>query len=436
MSAHGTIPSLHFRGGRVVDPKQGTFDELDVIVADGRIARIGKGLATPTGAIPIDARGKLVAPGFVDLHAHLREPGEEGKETIETGSAAAAAGGFTAVCAMPNTQPPNDCRAITMLIRTRAREVGGVHVYPIGAISRGLSGENLSDVGELKEAGVVALSDDGKCVMNARLMRRALEYGRTFDLPIVQHAEDHNLSHGGSMNEGEWSTRTGIPGQPAEAEQVIVARDLILVEMIGARYHVAHASTKKTVEMVRAAKDRSLPVTCEVTPHHLVLTDEACAHYDTATKMYPPLRTHADLDALKRGLADGTIDAIATDHAPHSPNQKNLEFDCAAFGIVGLETALPIALGLVKEGVITLPRAIELLTSGPARTLKLPGGTIPEGAPADLVLVDPEREWVVDAQSLQTKSKNTPFSGKTVRGRALLTLVSGRVLSDKDGAAR
>jgi len=426
--------AFHVRGGRLLDPKQGVFDEFDVIVLDGRIARIGKSLATPTNAAVIDARGKIIAPGFVDLHAHLREPGDEGKETIETGSNAAAVGGFTALCAMPNTQPPNDCRAITMLIRTRAREVGGVHVFPIGAISRGLAGETLSDVGELKEAGVVALSDDGKCVMNARLMRRALEYGRTFDLPIIQHAEDTHLSHGGVMNEGESSTRAGLPGQPAEAEEVIVARDLILVEMTGARYHVAHASTARTVEMVRQAKARNLPVTCEVTPHHLVLTDEACLGYDTSTKMYPPLRTHADVEALKRGLADGTIDAIATDHAPHSPNQKNVEFDCAAFGIIGLETALPIAMSLVRDGIIDMRRAIELFTTGPTRTLKLPGGTIPEGAPADLVVFDPDREWVVDRDSIASKSKNTPFSGHTMRGRAVFTTVGGVVLFDLDGA--
>jgi dihydroorotase len=425
--------SLHIRGGRLLDPRQGTFDELDVVVQDGKIARIGKALATPVGAITIDARGKIIAPGFVDLHSHLREPGDEGKETIETGSAAAAAGGFTALCAMPNTQPPNDCRAITMLITTRAREVGGVHVYPIGAISRGLKGETLSDVGELKEAGVVALSDDGRCVMNARLMRRALEYGRTFDLPIVQHAEDHDLTQGGAMNEGESSTRAGIPPQPATAEQVIVARDLILVELTGARYHVAHVSCARTVEMIRAAKARGLPVTCEVTPHHLVLTDEACLTYDTRTKMYPPLRTLADTVALAEGLADGTIDAIATDHAPHSPNQKQVEFDCAAFGVIGLETALPIALSLVRSGALSLERAIEVLTAAPARTLKLPGGTMPEGAVADLVVIDPDREWVVDRDSIASKSMNTPFAGKTMKGRAVLTVARGRVLFDADG---
>jgi dihydroorotase len=423
--------AFHIRGGRVIDPRQGTDDELDVIVQDGRIARIGKGLATPTGALVADARGKIVCPGFVDLHAHLREPGEESKETIESGSAAAASGGFTSVCAMPNTHPPNDCRAITMLIHTRAREVGGVRVHPIGAISRGLAGETLADIGELKEAGVVALSDDGRCVMNARLMRRALEYGRTFDLPIIQHAEDHHLSQGGSMNEGEASTRAGIPGQPAEAEEIIVARDLILVEMTGARYHVAHASTARTIELVRAAKKRGLPVTCEVTPHHLVLTDEACTTYDTSTKMYPPLRTARDVDALEQGLADGTIDAIATDHAPHTPNQKQVEFDCAAFGVIGLETAFPVALTLVADGAIELRDAIERLTWGPARTLRLPGGTMPEGSPADLVVCDPDLEWIVSAEDTSSKSKNSPFLGRTMKGRAVLTMVGGNVLCDR-----
>jgi dihydroorotase len=423
-------PALLLRGARVVDPRHGIDEELDVVVEGGKIARLGKAIATPTNAIPIDGRGQWILPGFVDLHAHLREPGEEGKETIETGSRAAAAGGFTAVCAMPNTQPANDCRAITMLIRTRAREVGGVHVYPIGAISRGLQGETLSEIGELKEAGVVALSDDGRCIMNARLMRRALEYGRTFDLPIVQHAEDHHLSQGGVMNEGESSTRAGLPGQPAEAEEIIVARDLILVEMIGARYHVAHVSTARTVELVRAAKAKGLPVTCEVTPHHLMLTDRACLQYDTAAKMYPPLRTERDVEALREALADGTIDAIATDHAPHGSNQKNCEFDCAAFGMIGLETALPIALALVREGRLPLSAAIDRLTAGPCRVLSLPGGCLKEGKPADLVMVDPEESFIVSADDLQSKSKNSPFVGKKMQGRATLTMVGGKVLHD------
>jgi len=425
---------LHLRGGRLVDPRQGIDAEVDVIVQEGRVARIGPGLATPDGSAVIDCRGLVIAPGFVDLHAHLREPGEEGKETIATGTRAAAAGGYTAICCMPNTQPPNDCRAITNLILSRAREVGGPHVHPIGAISKGLAGETLSEVGELKDAGVVALSDDGRCVMNARLMRRALEYARGFDLTVIQHAEDHELTKGGVMNEGSTATRAGLPGQPAEAEEVIVARDLILVELTGARYHVAHASTARTVEMVRAAKRKGLPVTCEVTPHHLVLTDAACANYDTHTKMYPPLRTQRDVDALREGLADGTVDAIATDHAPHARSQKSdVEFDCAAFGIIGLETALPIALSLVREGRLTLAQAVDRLSSAPSKVLSLPHGTIPEGAAADLVVFDPEREWVVEASALCSKSKNSPFVGKTVRGRALLTLVGGAAYHDLGG---
>jgi dihydroorotase len=306
-----------------------------------------------------------------------------------------------------------------------------VHVYPIGAISRGLQGEQLADIGELKEAGVVALSDDGKCVMNARLMRRALEYGRTFDLPIVQHAEDHHLSQGGAMNEGVVATRAGIPGQPPEAEEVIVARDLILVEMTGARYHVAHASTARTIAMVRDAKARGLPVTCEVTPHHLVLTEDACAAYDTSTKMYPPLRTRADTQALAQGLADGTVDAIATDHAPHSSTAKQLEFDCAAFGVVGLETALPVVLSLVAQGVMPLPRAIERLTWGPARTFKLAAGTMPEGSIADVAVIDPALEWTVTADETASKSKNSPFIGQKVRGRVVLTVCAGKILCDR-----
>jgi dihydroorotase len=426
--------TLHLRGGRVIDPRRNVDAELDVVVQAGRIARLGPGIETPKGAIPIDCRGKIVAPGFVDLHVHFREPGEEGKETIATGVRAAAAGGFTSVCTMPNTSPVNDCRAITSLILSRAKEAGPTRVHPIGAISKGLAGQQLAEIGELCDAGVVALSDDGRCVMSARLMRRALEYARGFRLTVVQHAEDHELSQGGVMNEGASSTRAGLAGQPAEAEDIIVARDLILVELTGAKYHVAHASTARTIELVRAAKKKGLPVTCEVTPHHLVLTDEACLSYDTHTKMYPPLRTSRDVEALRAALADGTIDAIATDHAPHGRGQKqDVEFDCAAFGVIGLETALPIALELVRAGVLGLKDAIDRLSSGPARILNLPGGTIPEGGEADIVVFDPERSWTVGPETIQSKSKNTPFLGRTMKGRAVLTIAQGIVTHDLDG---
>src|SRR4051812_14305733 len=326
---------LCLRGGRIIDPGRGVDAEADLILKDGVVARSGKGIAGGLGADVrvIDVRGKWVIPGLIDLHTHLREPGHEYKEDIATGTRAAAAGGFTAVCAMPNTTPPNDTRAVTELVVRRAREVGAVRVYPVGAISKGLAGETLAEMGELKEAGCVAVSDDGRPVMNAELMRRAMEYARTFGLTIVQHCEDLSLSAGGAMNEGVTSTRAGIRAQPASAESAMVARDLELCALTGARYHVAHISSADSVRLVRAAKQRGLPVTCEVTPHHLTLTDEACAHYDTAAKCNPPLRTANDVAALREALGDGTIDAVATDHAPHSAVEKEVEFEQAAFGM-------------------------------------------------------------------------------------------------------
>ena len=414
----------------MIDPKSGTDREQDLIIENGKVSRVGRSLATPAGAVPIDLAGLVLIPGMIDLHAHLREPGEEYKETIATAAAAAVAGGFTAVCAMPNTIPPNDCRAITELMLTKAAEVGLIHIYPIGAVSRGLKGEVLSEIGELKQAGVVGLSDDGRPVMNAGLMRRALEYGRTFNLPVIQHAEDLHLSHGGSMHEGLASYRAGLPGQPGQAEEVMVARDLALVELTGARYHVAHVSTAGTVALVRDAKRRGLPVTCEVTPHHLTLTDEACLTYDTATKCNPPLRTAADVEAVRRALADGTIDAVATDHAPHTSVEKLVEFDCAAFGMIGFETALPLVLRLVNEGYLSLADAIERMTSGPARIMGLPGGTLPEGAVADITCIDPDAEWRVDPAKLRSKSRNTPFAGATMVGKVALTIIGGRIVFD------
>ena len=401
-----------------------------MIVSEGRIVRAGRGLATPAGARVIDGEGLLLVPGLIDLHAHLREPGEEYKEDIASAGRSAAAGGFTAVCAMPNTNPTNDNRAITMLIRTRASEVAGIHIYPVGAISKGLKGEVLTEVGELKDAGCVALSDDGRPVMSSVLMRRALEYGRTFDLPVVQHAEDLCLSEGGVMHEGACSTRAGLRGQPGQAEDVMVARDIALVELTGARYHVAHISTAASVKLVRDAKRRGLPVTCEVTPHHLMLTDEACLTYDTSTKVNPPLRTSTDVEALHEALADGTIDAVATDHAPHTSIEKLVEYDNAAFGMIGFETALPLVLRLVTAGRLTLQAAIERMTWGPARIFRLPGGMMPDGAVADLTIIDLERTWTVEPNRLLSKSRNTPFSGWEMKGKVMMTIVGGNIVHD------
>jgi dihydroorotase len=374
--------------------------------------------------------GRLLLPGFVDLHVHLREPGQEYKEDIASGGRAAAAGGFTTVCCMPNTVPPNDCRAVTDLITRRARDVDLVRVRPVGAISQGLRGEALAEMGEMKDAGIVAVSDDGRPVMSSGLMRRALEYAATFGLPVVQHAEDLGLSAGGVMNEGAVATRAGLRGQPGSAESVMVARDLELVAEVGGRYHVAHLSTARAAALVHDAKRRGLPVSCEVTPHHLTLTDAACAAYDTHAKCAPPLRTRADVDALRAALADGTIDAIATDHAPHSPVEKELEFDQAAFGMVGLETALPLVLGLVAEGVVSLARAVELLSWGPARCFGLDAGRVVEGGAADLVVVDPDRRWTVTPESLRSRSKNSPFLGAELRGQAVLTMVGGKIIHE------
>jgi dihydroorotase len=422
---------LVLRGGRVFDPAaQRPLDQAaDVRIADGKIVEIGRGLS---GSRIVDVKDLFVVPGLVDLHVHLREPGQEYKEDIQTGTRAAAAGGFTTICCMPNTRPVNDQRAVTELIVRRAREVGSVRVRPIGAITQGLEGKALADIAEMREAGIVAISDDGRPVMNAGLVRRAFEYARTFDLPVVQHAEDLDLAEGGAMNEGAVATRIGIKGQPACAESAMVARDLEIVEWTGARYHVAHVSTARTVALVRDAKRRGLPVTCEVTPHHLALTDEACSHYDTNTKMMPPLRTAADQQALIEGLADGTIDAIATDHAPHSPVEKDVEFECAAPGLLGLETALPIVLELVRRGTLEASRVIAALTGRPARAFGLDAGSLAIGAAADIAVIDPDRAVTFTAEMLASKSKNSPFIGKPLGGRAVLTLVAGRVVYDLD----
>jgi dihydroorotase len=426
------MSDICLKGGRVIDPARGFDAQADVLIRAGRIERVEPGITAAAGGDTrvIEVRDLWVIPGLIDLHTHLREPGQEYKEDIATGTAAAAAGGFTAVCAMPNTVPPNDTRAVTDMIVSRAREVGVVRVYPVGAITVGLEGEALAEMSELKEAGCVAVSDDGRPVMNAEVMRRALEYARGLGLPVVQHCEDLNLSAGGSMNEGVISTRTGIKGQPAAAESSMVARDIELCALTGARYHVAHISAADSVRLVREAKRRGLPVTCEVTPHHFTLTDESCARYDSFTKCNPPLRTAADIAALREGLADGTIDAIATDHAPHSPVEKDLEFENAAFGMLGLETALPLALSLVREGVLS-PAALVARLS-PARVFALPGGTLASGIPADVTVIHPELAWTCAPERFRSKSKNSPFGGRSFQGKAVLTLVGGRIVHQEE----
>ncbi|HVG77497.1 MAG TPA: dihydroorotase [Patescibacteria group bacterium] len=421
--------SLLIQNGRVVDPVNSVDAVQDVLIDGDRIQRIGRGLTPPPEATVLDATGKVVCPGFIDMHVHLREPGLEYKETVASGTRAAAAGGFTAVCCMANTQPVNDNRAVTDYIRAKAATEGIVRVYPIGAVTRGLGGKELAELAELAEAGCVAFSDDGRCVMNAALYRRAMEYTLPFGAPVISHAEDDDLSHGTAMNEGVVSTELGIPGAPAAAEDVMVARDILLAELTGAHVHIAHLSTSGAVRLVRDAKARGVRVTAEVTPHHLLLTDEAVRGFDTNTKMNPPLRTKRDVEVLLEGLIDGTIDCIATDHAPHAASEKEGEYDQAAFGIVGLETAVGLLLDrLVKTGALPLGTLIARLSRDPARLLGLPGGSLAAGAPADVTILDLEAGWTIDPARFQSKSRNSPFGGWALTGRPWKTIVGGRIV--------
>jgi dihydroorotase len=408
-----------------------------VVVKEGRIAEVAERLERPRDARSIDARGKWVTPGFIDLHVHLREPGQEYKETVATGARAAVAGGFTAVASMPNTAPPNDNASVTELILKRAADAGLARVYPVGCISKGQKGEELAEYGELQAAGCVAVSDDGRPVSSPALMRRALEYARVFDLPVAVHEEDLALAGKWSMHEGAAATRLGLKGMPAQAEEVMVLRDVALAELTGGRLHVQHLSAAGSVRAVREAKRRGLRVTAEAAPHHLALTDEdlARAGYDTAWKMNPPLRSAEDVRAVREGLADGTIDCIATDHAPHSPVEKDLEFDAAMNGIVGLETAFAVCLGLVRQGAFSDRRLIEALTVGPARVFGLPGGTLAPGSPADVAVLDPAAAWKVEPERFHSKGRYTPWKGASLTGRCLYTLVGGTVVhgADKEG---
>jgi dihydroorotase len=410
----------------VVDPANGVDAVQDVLVADDKVERLGPRLGAPEGTETIDAAGKIVCPGLIDMHVHLREPGFEYKETVASGTRAAAAGGFTTVCCMANTFPVNDNRAVTDYILAKARVEGVVRVYPIGAVTRNLEGTQLAEMAEQAEAGCVAFSDDGKCVMNAELYRRAMEYTLPFGTPIISHAEDGHLAGSGAMHEGIVSTELGLPGQPSAAEEVIVARDIVLAELTGAHLHIAHISTAGAVRMVREAKARGVRVTTEVTPHHLLLTDEAVKRYDPNTKMSPPLRTKRDVEALLEALADGTIYCIATDHAPHALADKEDEFAEAANGVVGLETAVPLLLDrLVRPGILDLGTLVTRLAVAPARLLNLPGGSLAPGATADITVLDLDQPWTVNPAGFRSRGRNTPFAGFTGRGAPWMTIVGG-----------
>ncbi len=419
--------SLLIAGGTLVDPASGINSKLDILIEDGKIVRVGRGLRSK--GKKIDARGLVVAPGFIDMHVHLREPGREDAETIESGAAAAAAGGFTSIVCMPNTEPANDSAAVTRFIIDRARESAPVNVYPCGAISRGAKGEALAEIGDMVRAGAVAISDDGSPVMSAQLMRRAMEYSKIFDIPVIDHCEDQGLSAGGSMHEGFYSTALGLRGIAAAAEELHVARDALLAAMTGARVHVAHISTALSVEIVRQAKKGGVKITAEATPHHFTLNDSAVQGYNTNTKINPPLRPEPDRLAIIAGLADGTIDAVASDHAPHTVEDKMLEFDFAPFGIIGLETAVGLALDrLVRPGYIGIERLVELMSANPARILRLNKGRLSPGSDADVTILDLKREVTVDPSKFKSKSRNTPFGGWKLKGAPVMTIVGGRVV--------
>jgi len=417
---------------QVVDPANGRNGRFDILIEHGRVSRIGRDLPAGNARVVELPASVVVTPGLIDIHVHLREPGQEHKETIATGTASAVAGGFTAVACMPNTNPINDSASVTQYIVKRAAEAALARVYPIGAVSIGQKGEQLTEIGDLKAAGCVAITDDGRPVISALLMRRALEYATMFGIPVIDHCEDPSLKGDGVAHEGAVAAMLGLKGMPGAAEAVMVERDISMAELTGGHFHVAHMSARQSLRAVRAGKERGIRVTAEVTPHHFVLTDEALRErggYDTNTKMNPPLREEADRLAMIEGIRDGSIDVIATDHAPHHADEKALEYDRAPFGIVGLETAVPLCFDrLVHAGVIGLPRLVELLSTNPARVLGLPGGSITEGEPADLTFLSPDTPVTINAAALVSKSKNTPFDGWTLKGAVAATMVGGRIV--------
>jgi len=420
--------NLLIKGGRLIDPSQGIDGAMDILIADGVVLELGQGLTAPEGTQTIDASGLIVTPGLIDMHVHLRDPGLEYKEDIATGSRSAAAGGFTSVACMPNTSPVIDSKAITSYIVNKARNEAVVNVFPVGCITKGGKGESLAEMGELKEAGCVAVSDDGKPVCNAELMRRALEYAKGVGITVISHSEELALVGDGVMNEGFAATELGLKGIPWAAEDVAVAREVYLAEFTGAPVHIAHISTVGSTRIIRNAKARGVKVTCETAPHYFTLTDDAVRGYNTNAKMNPPLRGAGDVAAMKAGLADGTIDAIATDHAPHHPDEKDVEFNIALNGIVGLETSLPLSLKLVEEGVLDLKALVSLMSCNPAKILGIERGTLKVGAVADVTIIDAAKEWQVIAEKLESKSKNSPFLGWQMKGAAAYTIVKGQVV--------
>ncbi|ACN15867.1 PyrC [Desulforapulum autotrophicum HRM2] len=423
---------IRFKGAHIVDP--GNINEQkDLLVKDGLVhALLDPGAADPEPGIDtVDVTGMLLVPGLIDLHVHLREPGHEYKETIQTGLMAAAKGGFTAVCPMPNTSPVNDNAQVTRFILDRAKAAGLSRVYPVGAITLGLKGETLAEYGEMKQAGMVAITDDGRPVENARVMRRAMEYATGLGLPVMSHSEDLSLARDGAMNEGSFATRIGIKGIPNAAESIMVMREIAIAELTHARVHIAHVSCEESVDAIRHGKQRGVQVTCETAPHYFTLTDKAVGDYDTHAKMNPPLRSEADRLAVIKGLQDGTIDCIATDHAPHSPLEKAVEFDQAAFGIIGLETSLVLSLKLVQDELLSMETLVEKMSRNPARFLGLDNRLIP-GNPADITVIDPDRVHVIDPETFVSKSRNTPFAGIEVKGEVLLTMVEGRIIYQRE----